>query len=63
MGAYAAQVPDLYSALLAELDELIRLGVLAPGEPSVHSLADGPAAMQALASGTTVGKLAIDPSA
>lgn len=63
IGAFAELVPDLYASLITELDELIRLGVLVPGEPTLHSLADGPAAMKALASGSSIGKLAIDPSA
>lgn len=63
IGALAEQVPDLYAELLAELDALISLGVLEPGEPALHSLEDGRAAMRALACGGTVGKLAIAPSA
>jgi NADPH:quinone reductase-like Zn-dependent oxidoreductase len=62
IGALAEHVPELYGSLLEELDELIRLGVLVPGEPNLHSLVDGPAAMRALASGSTIGKLAIDLS-
>lgn len=63
VGAFAEQVPDLYAELLAELDELIRIGVCAPGEPTLHALEEGPAALRALADGGTVGKLAIVPSA
>lgn len=61
IGAFAELVPDLYVELLAELDRLIETGVLVPGTPTVHPLAEGPTAMQALASGETIGKLAIDP--
>lgn len=63
IGAFAEQVPDLYGELVAELDELIRIGVLEPGQPTLYSLEEGPAAMRALADGDTVGKLAIAPSA
>ncbi|NYJ03644.1 NADPH:quinone reductase-like Zn-dependent oxidoreductase [Nocardioides thalensis] len=63
IGAFAEQVPGLYAELVAELDELIRLGVIEAGAPTLYSLEDGPAAMRALADGGTVGKLAITPSA
>jgi NADPH:quinone reductase len=62
IGAFAEQVPDLYAELVDELDELIRVGVLVPGEPTLHALAEGPSAMRALAGGGTIGKLAIVPS-
>ncbi|MEU6188063.1 zinc-binding dehydrogenase [Nocardia sp. NPDC047038] len=61
VGAFAELVPELYVDLLEELSSLIELGVYTPGNPDVHSIADGPAAMRALAGGGTVGKLAIDP--
>ncbi|MFE9328416.1 zinc-binding dehydrogenase [Nocardia sp. NPDC052278] len=61
VGAFAELVPDWYAELLEELATLIELGVYTPGNPDVRTLADGPAAMRALASGRTVGKLAIDP--
>lgn len=62
IGAFAEQVPDLYAELVAELDELIRVGVIVPGEPTLHGLAEGPSAMRALAGGGTIGKLAIAPT-
>lgn len=61
IGALAEHAPDLYAGLLAELAELIELGVYPPGTPEVHALADGPAALRSLAAGGTTGKLAIDP--
>ena len=61
IGALAELAPDLYAAVLDELAELIALGVCPPGAPDLHRLADGPAALRALASGRTVGKLALDP--
>lgn len=63
IGAYAEQVPDLYAEVVAEIDQLVRIGVIEPGAPTLHSLEEGPAAMRALANGRTVGKLAIAPSA
>jgi NADPH:quinone reductase-like Zn-dependent oxidoreductase len=62
IGAFAEQVPELYAELVAELDALIDGGVLVPGAPTIRALADGPAAMRALAGGGTIGKLAIAPS-
>ncbi len=61
IGAFAELVPDQYAELVAELDRLIEVGVLVPGTPTVHALTDGVAAVHQLASGTSVGKLAIDP--
>jgi len=58
-GALAEQAPGLYTELVAELS---RVGVIAPGDPRLYALADGPVAMRAFASGDTVGNLAIVPS-
>jgi NADPH:quinone reductase-like Zn-dependent oxidoreductase len=61
IGALAELAPDRYAAVLDELERLIALGVCPPGRPEVHPLAEGPAALRGLASGRTVGKLALDP--
>lgn len=61
IGAFAKQAPDLYAAVLDELHRLAEDGVLVPGTPAVHALREGPTAMRALASGRTIGKLAIAP--
>ena len=60
--------PDGTAELLPEepcdwmLDEVARhREQLAPGQPTVFDLADGPEALAALAAGTTVGKLALRP--
>ncbi len=61
IGALAVAVPSMYRALLDELEALIAQGAYPPGTPEVHPLAEGPAVLQRLESGRTVGKHALDP--
>lgn len=60
VGALAG-VPDLWQPLLAELRQLVADGVVPPGTPEVHPLADGPQVLARLAAGETRGKHALDP--
>lgn len=60
VGALAG-VPELYGPLLAELRRLVADGVVPPGTPAVHPLADGPEVLARLAAGETRGKHALDP--
>lgn len=53
--------PELFAKVLAELDELIEVGVYPPGRPTVYDLADGPKALSELEARATVGKLALKP--
>lgn len=56
-----ASVPELWDPLLAELGQLVADGVVPPGSPEVHPLADGPRVLARLAAGETRGKHALDP--
>ncbi|MFI5958076.1 zinc-binding dehydrogenase [Cryptosporangium sp. NPDC051539] len=47
--------------IFAELSALVAAGVVTPGRPTVHDLADGPKALAELEARTTVGKLALVP--
>ncbi|MET7399377.1 zinc-binding dehydrogenase [Dactylosporangium sp. NPDC005572] len=51
----------LFPPLLAELDALRAAGVLTPGRPAVHDLAEGPRLLAALEARRTSGKLALRP--
>jgi len=53
--------PCVFAALLDELMSLIVDGVVPPGSATVSALADGPSALAALESRSTVGKLALRP--
>ncbi|WP_432930594.1 hypothetical protein ACQPZZ_08800 [Microbispora sp. CA-135349] len=46
---------------MGELSALIAAGVLAPGQPNVYDLADGPEALTELECRATIGKLALLP--
>lgn len=61
IGVLAQSAPQIYGELMAELSALRAAGVLAPGEPTVYDLADGPKALAELEARTTVGKLALRP--
>ncbi|MFJ6687125.1 NADPH:quinone oxidoreductase family protein [Streptomyces werraensis] len=61
IGALAAAAPSLYRSLLVEIEALIAHGVYPPGNPHVHPLAEGPAVLQQLEAGQTLGKHALDP--
>ena len=51
----------LYQSLLVDIEALIADGVYSPGTPRVHPLADGPAVLERLEVGRTLGKHALDP--
>ncbi|SDT47709.1 NADPH:quinone oxidoreductase family protein [Microlunatus soli] len=61
IGSLATSAPALYRNVLAELTDLIRLGVYPPGRPEIHPLADGPRVLADLEAGRTTGKQALDP--
>ncbi len=61
IGVLARAAPEIFDELMRELAELTTAGVLTPGEPTVYDLAEGPKALAALASRTTIGKLALRP--
>ncbi len=61
LGVLSQAAPDLFAELMDELSALVAAGVLPPGRPTVHDLADGPEALMALEAGVTTGKLALRP--
>lgn len=61
IGALATDAPDMYNSVITELYDLIARGIYPPGAPSVHPLAHGPALLEQLEKGKTIGKLALDP--
>ncbi|WIN00640.1 hypothetical protein ACTOB_004356 [Actinoplanes oblitus] len=46
---------------MGEMSGLIAAGVLGPGRPAVHDLAEGPKVLADLEARATVGKLALRP--
>jgi NADPH2:quinone reductase len=61
IGTLAQAAPQLYGEIMEELFALIAAGVLIPGQPACHDLADGPKALAELAARATTGKLALRP--
>ncbi|MFD7156762.1 alcohol dehydrogenase catalytic domain-containing protein [Kribbella sp. NPDC059898] len=61
LGALIQHTPHLYGEVLTELFSLIAAGVLTPATPTTYPLPDGPQALTALESRTTIGKLALVP--
>ncbi|MEV3922782.1 zinc-binding dehydrogenase [Actinomadura coerulea] len=61
IGVLIQAAPRVFGELMGELSKLIAAGVIAPGRPAVHELADGPKALTELEARATVGKLALLP--
>ncbi|MEV6971723.1 zinc-binding dehydrogenase [Hamadaea sp. NPDC051192] len=61
LGVLMAHAPELFAEVLDELTALVAAGVIPPGTPTTYALADGAAALTALESRSTVGKLALRP--
>ncbi|WP_218021603.1 zinc-binding dehydrogenase [Nocardia acidivorans] len=61
IGVLAEAAPRLFGALMAELGALLTAGVVRPGTPGTHDLADGPKVLAELENRTTIGKLALLP--
>ncbi|GAA1604571.1 MULTISPECIES: zinc-binding dehydrogenase [Kribbella] len=61
LGALIQHTPHVYGEVLTELFALIAAGVLTPTAPTTYPLPDGPEALIALESRTTIGKLALVP--
>ena len=53
--------PRIFGEVIGEISALIAAGVLAPVQPTVYDLADGPKALTELEARATVGKLALLP--
>jgi NADPH2:quinone reductase len=61
IGTLIRSAPQIFGQVMGELFGLLAAGVLVPGRPAVHDLADGPKALADLESRATVGKLALRP--
>jgi NADPH2:quinone reductase len=61
IGVLIQAAPHIFGQLMGEMFELLAAGVLCPGRPTVHPLADGPKALAELEARATVGKLALQP--
>ncbi|MFD1942881.1 zinc-binding dehydrogenase [Paradevosia shaoguanensis] len=61
MGMLIRATPALFGEVMGELFALIAAGVIAPGNPTLYPLADGPSALAALENRTSVGKLGLTP--
>jgi NADPH2:quinone reductase len=61
IGVLSQAAPQIFGEVMGELFALIAAGVLPPGQPAVHELADGPKVLAELESRATVGKLALRP--
>ena len=61
IGVLMQTAPKIFGELMGELSALIAAGVLAPSQPTVYQLADGPKALTELEARATVGKLALLP--
>jgi NADPH2:quinone reductase len=61
IGTLIQSAPQIFGQVMGELFGLLAAGVLAPTRPTTYALAEGPKALAALESRTTVGKLALLP--
>jgi NADPH2:quinone reductase len=61
IGILIQAAPQIFGEIMGEMFALMAAGVLAPVQPTVYDLADGPKALTELEARTTVGKLALLP--
>jgi len=61
IGVLIQTAPQIFGEVMGELFALIAAGVLTPGQPTAHELADGPKALVELETRATIGKLALLP--
>jgi NADPH:quinone reductase len=61
LGVLIHAAPHIFGEVMAELSTLLAAGVVTPGRPTAHDLADGPKVLAELESRATVGKLALLP--
>ena len=61
IGILIQSAPQIFGEVMAELFGLIAAGVIGPGQPTTHDLADGPKVLAALEARATTGKLALVP--
>ncbi|GAA4242805.1 zinc-binding dehydrogenase [Actinomadura meridiana] len=61
IGMLIQATPHIFGEVMGDLFGLLATGVLAPGTPTTHALADGPKALAELEARATTGKLALLP--
>lgn len=61
IGVLIQAAPRIFGDVMGELLGLVASGVLGPGRPTLHELAEGPKALAHLEARATVGKLALLP--
>jgi NADPH2:quinone reductase len=61
IGILIQAAPQIFGEVMGEMFGLIAAGVLGPGQPGIHELAEGPKALAELEARATVGKLALLP--
>ncbi len=61
IGILIQAAPQIFGQVMGELFGLVAAGVLGPGQPTTHPLAEGPKALSELEARATVGKLALLP--
>jgi len=61
IGILLQAAPHIFGEVMGEMSALMAAGVLAPVQPTVYDLADGPKALTELEARATVGKLALLP--
>ncbi|QKW40610.1 zinc-binding dehydrogenase [Actinomadura sp. NAK00032] len=61
IGVLIRAAPHVFGEVMAEMSALLAAGVLGPGRPTAHELAEGPRALAELEARATAGKLALLP--
>jgi NADPH2:quinone reductase len=61
IGVLIRSAPTMFGAVMGEMFGLVAAGVLGPGRPATHALAEGPKVLADLEARTTVGTLALLP--
>ena len=61
IGVLMQSAPRIADEMMGEMPALMAAGVVAPGQPTVYELAEGPKALAELEARATVGKLALLP--
>ena len=61
IGVLIQSAPAIFGEIMGEMFGLIAAGVLGPGQPTIHPLAQGPEVLSALEARATTGKLALLP--
>jgi NADPH:quinone reductase len=61
IGTLIQTAPQVFGEVMGEMFGLLAAGVLGPGQPTTHPLAEGPKALAQLEARATVGKLALVP--